>query len=98
MEGLRTVAAELGSALHVQGLGTVFAISFNESGKPITNYRDHARMCDDAAYTEFAKAMMTQGVRLSSNGRMHMSTAHTDAQVNATVVASREVLGTGSSA
>ena len=95
MDGLRTVSAELGSALHVQGLGTVFAISFSETGKPITNYRDHAKMCDDTAYAEFAKAMMAQGVRLSSNGRMHMSTAHTDAQVDATVAAAREVLGRG---
>lgn len=93
MEGLRTVAAEMGSNLHAQGLGTVFAISFNESGEQILNYRDHARRCDDAAYAEFAKSMMTQGVRLSSNGRMHMSTAHTDAQVDATVAAAREVLG-----
>ena len=92
MEGLQTLSAELGSALHVQGLGTVFAISFNESGKPITNYRGHARMCDDAAYTEFAKAMMTHGVRLSSNGRMHMSTALTDAHIEATVAAARDVL------
>lgn len=93
MEGLKTVAAELGSTLHVQGLGTVFAISFNESGKTITNYRDHARECDDAAYAEFAKVMMARGVRLSSNGRMHMSTAHTDEQVDATIAAAREVLG-----
>ena len=95
MEGLRTISVELGSALHVQGLGTVFAISFNESNKPITNYRDHAKMCDDAAYAEFAKAMMAHGVRLSSNGRMHMSTAHTDAQVEATVAAARKVLWCG---
>lgn len=93
MEGLKTVAAELGSTLNVQGLGTVFAISFNESGKTIMNYRDHARECDDAAYAEFAKAMMARGVRLSSNGRMHMSTAHTDEQVDATIAAAREVLG-----
>lgn len=93
MEGLQTVAAELGSDLHAQGLGTVFAISFNESGEQILNYRAHARRCDEAAYAEFAKSMMTQGVRLSSNGRMHMSTAHTDAQVDATVAAAREVLG-----
>ena len=93
MQGLQTVAAELGSNLHAQGLGTVFALSFNESGEQILNYRDHARRCDDAAYAEFAKSMMTQGVRLSSNGRMHMSTAHTDAQVDATVAAAREVLG-----
>ena len=93
MEGLRTVAAELDSALHVQGLGTVFAISFNESGVQITNYRSHARHCDDGAYAEFARGMMRQGVRLSSNGRMHLSSAHTAEQIDQTVSAAREVLG-----
>ena len=93
MEGLKTVSAELGSTLHVQGIGTVFAISFNASGRHITNYRDHARDCDDAAYAEFARGMMRHGVRLSSNGRMHLSSAHTDAQVAATVSAVRAVLG-----
>lgn len=93
MDGLKTVAAELGSTLHVQGLGTVFAISFNESGQQITNYRDHARHCDDVAYARFARGMMRHGIRLSSNGRMHLSSAHTDAQVAKTVAAAREVLG-----
>lgn len=93
MEGLKTVSAELGSTLHVQGLGTVFAISFNASGRPIMNYRDHARHCDDAAYTEFARGMMRHGIRLSSNGRMHLSSAHTDTQIDQTVATAREVLG-----
>ena len=96
MQGLQTVSAELGSALHAQGLGTVFALSFNESGRTITNYRDHAERCDDTAYADFARAMMQQGIRLSSNGRMHLSSAHTDAQVDATIAAVREVLGEGS--
>ena len=95
MQGLQTVSAELGSTLHVQGLGTVFAISFNESGRTITNYRDHANHCDDTAYSDFARAMMQQGIRLSSNGRMHLSSAHTDAQIDATIAAAREVLGEG---
>ena len=93
MEGLRTVAAELDSDLHVQGLGTVFGISFNPSGEIIRNYRDHATKCDPAAYTTFARNMMQQGIRLSSNGRIHLSSAHTKAQVEATIAATREVLG-----
>ena len=93
MEGLRTVAAELDSDLHVQGLGTVFGISFNPSGEIIRNYRDHARECDPEAYTAFARNMMQQGIRLSSNGRIHLSSAHTKAQVAQTIAATREVLG-----
>lgn len=93
MEGLKTVSAELGSVLHVQGLGTVFAISFNASGRPIMNYRDHEHHCDDAAYAEFAHGMMRHGIRLSSNGRMHLSSAHTDTQIDQTVATAREVLG-----
>ena len=93
MEGLRTVAAELDSDLHVQGLGTVFGISFNPSGETIRNYRDHAAKCNPEAYATFARNMMQQGIRLSSNGRIHLSSAHTKAQVAQTIAATREVLG-----
>ena len=34
--------------IHVQGLGSVFGVSFTRSGDTIRNYRDHATKCDDA--------------------------------------------------
>ena len=93
MDGLREAAAETESKLHVQGVGSVFSISFTTKPE-IVNWRDHARNCDDAMYSQFARAMLEQGIRLSSNGRIHMSSAHTDEDVQQTVEAARRVLPT----
>ena len=42
----------------------------------IKNYRDHANNVDQEKYKEFSKLMLLNGVRLSQNGRWHMSSAH----------------------
>ena len=91
MEGLRDVAKSLESDLHVQGIGSVFAISFTTK-QEITNWRDHARNCDDAKYARFASEMLKHGVRLSSNGRIHLSSAHTDEDIEKTIAAAAAVL------
>lgn len=91
MDGLREVARETESNLHVQGVGSVFGISFTTKPE-IINWRDHARNCDDAKYGRFARAMLERGVRLSSNGRIHMSSAHTDEDIEKTVAAARDAL------
>jgi len=93
MEELIDLAKSLESDLHVQGVGSVFAISFTTK-QEITNWRDHARNCDDAKYARFAKAMLKQGIRLSSNGRIHLSSAHTDEDIDKTVAAVAAVLPT----
>jgi len=93
MDDLRDVAKSLESDLHVQGVGSVFAISFTTK-QDITNWRDHARNCDDGKYSRFAKEMLKQGIRLSSNGRVHLSSAHTDEDIDKTVAAAAAVLPT----
>ncbi len=93
MEGLRDVAKSLESDLHVQGVGSVFAISFTTK-QEITNWRDHARNCDDKKYQRFATEMLKLGIRLSSNGRIHLSSAHTDEDIDKTVAAAATVLPT----
>ena len=92
MEGLRRVAMETETDLHVQGLGSVFGISFNRSGDLIRNYREHATKCNDDRYSQFASEMMTEGIRLSSNGRVHMSSAHDEEHVEQTVEAAAKAL------
>jgi glutamate-1-semialdehyde 2,1-aminomutase len=93
MGELREIAKSLESDLHVQGVGSVFSISFTTK-QEITNWRDHARNCDDAKYTRFAKEMLKKGIRLSSNGRIHLSSAHTDEDIDKTVAAAAAVLPT----
>ena len=92
IDGLCRVGMETETDIHVQGLGSVFGISFNRSGDTIRNYREHATKCDDERYTQFASEMMIEGVRLSSNGRVHMSSAHTDDQIEKTIAAAGRAL------
>ena len=92
IDGLRRVGMETETGIRVQGLGSVFGISFNRSGNVIRNYRDHATKCDDARYAQFASEMMREGIRLSSNGRVHMSSAHTNEQVDKTIEAAGRAL------
>ena len=93
MAGLRDAATKCASNLHVQGPGAFFGISFTTRPE-IVDWRDHARHCDEDKYARFAKAMMREGVRLSSNGRTHMASTHTDEDVAQTVRVARRVLAT----
>ena len=90
--GLRRLGIETETDIHVQGLGSVFGISFNRSGDLIRNYRDHATKCDAGRYMRFATEMMREGIRLSSNGRIHMSSAHTDEHIDRTIDAAGRAL------
>ena len=92
IDGIRRAGLETETDIHVQGLGSVFGVSFNRSGEVIRNYRDHATRCDDDRYVQFASEMMHEGVRLSSNGRVHMSSAHTDEQIDQTIEAAGRAL------
>jgi glutamate-1-semialdehyde 2,1-aminomutase len=87
------VARETESDLHVQGVGSFFAISFTTKDH-IADYREHALNCDDAKYRRFAGAMLERGIRLASNGRTHLSSAHTDEDIEKTVAAARGALAT----
>ncbi len=92
IDGFRRVGMETETDIHVQGLGSVFGVSFNRSGEVIRNYRDHATRCDDDRYVEFAAEMMHERVRLSSNGRVHMSSSHTDEQIDQSIEAAGRAL------
>ncbi len=91
MEGLRDAARRTESDLHVQGIGSFFATSFTTK-QEITDYRDHARNCDEEKHKRFVQAMLERGVRLATNGRWHMSSSHTDGDVDKTVAAAYDAL------
>jgi glutamate-1-semialdehyde 2,1-aminomutase len=91
MEGLRDAARRTESDLHVQGVGSFFATSFTTK-REISDYRDHARHCDEPKHGRFVQAMLERGVRLATNGRWHMSSAHSDQDVERTVSAAYEAL------
>ncbi len=93
MDGLRDAARRAESDLHVQGMGSFFGTSFTTK-EEITDYRDHARHCDEEKHKRFVQAMLERGVRLATNGRWHMSSAHSDKDVEKTVAAAHDALRT----
>jgi len=86
IKGLKEVASKNGIDILIQGLGSVFYLSFT-SVKSIKNYREHALNIDFNKYKEFAKLMLINGVRLSQNGRWHMSSSHSEEDIKKTIYA-----------
>ena len=64
----------------------MFYLSFTND-KSIKNYREHTLNIDFDKYKEFAKLMLLNGVRLSQNGRWHMSSAHSEEDIEKTIYA-----------
>jgi len=91
IKGLREVAKSSDSDLHIQGNGSLFAISFTKE-KQIRNWREHFLHCDEIKYSSFAKAMLSNGIRLSSNGRIHISSAHSYEDIDRTLEAAKYAL------
>ncbi len=86
IKGLKEVASKNGIDILIQGLGSVFYLSFTNV-KSIKNYREHALNIDSNKYKEFAKLMLINGVRLSQNGRWHMSSSHSEEDIEKTIYA-----------
>lgn len=91
MEGLRDAAGRAGTDMLVQGVGATFWTTFTDRAE-INDYREHAKYVDEGKYTRFAAEMLNHGVRVSTNARWHMSSAHTDEDVEKSVAAAYESL------
>jgi glutamate-1-semialdehyde 2,1-aminomutase len=89
IEGLRGVAAELGSDLLVQGIGPVFNTTFGAG--PVRNYREYAAT-DIARQRRFLVALQDRGVRVTSRGTWFLSAVHDEADVDLTLAVAREAL------
>ena len=86
IKGLKEVAKKQGIDILIQGLGSVFYLSFTNLDS-IKNYRDHANNVDQEKYREFSKLMLLNGIRLSQNGRWHMSSSHDISDIETTIKA-----------
>ncbi len=91
MDGLKQVGREVESDLQVQGLGSTFWTNFTTK-EEIFDYRDHAKNVDEEKYHRFAQAMLERGIRLSTNGRWHVASSHTDVDVDRTIRAAHSAL------
>jgi glutamate-1-semialdehyde 2,1-aminomutase len=90
-EGVAAEAARAGVALTTNRVGAMWTWFF--TGAPVANY-DSAAKSDTAAFGRFHSAMLEQGVWLppSQFEAAFLSTAHTDADIEATIVAARKAL------
>jgi len=89
IEGLKYAAKKHNIDILIQGLGSVFYLSFTNL-KSIKNYREHANNVDEEKYKEFSKLMLLNGIRLSQNGRWHMSSAHSTNDMDKTIKSAYE--------
>ena len=89
IEGLKDAAKKHNIDILIQGLGSVFYLSFTNL-KSIKNYREHANNVDEEKYKEFSKLMLLNGIRLSQNGRWHMSSAHSTNDIDKTIKSADE--------
>lgn len=87
--GLETILRQSGATVSTQGDGAVFQVSFMDS--PARTYRD-TLAADRALYSDFALGLLDEGVLVLPDGRWYLSTAHTDADVDATLEAARRVV------
>lgn len=84
IHGINSLSKDLDIDIHAQGLGSVFSISFTEK-EHIRDWRDHFTNCDENKYKSFCEIAFKKGIRLSSNGRVHLSTAHTENDLEKTL-------------
>jgi glutamate-1-semialdehyde 2,1-aminomutase len=88
--GLRTLAAEAGLAVTVDGIGTVFQMWFTEH--PIKNWRDADRYANEERFTRWYQEMFLRGVLFhpSQYENLFVSLVHTDADIDQTLTAAAE--------
>jgi glutamate-1-semialdehyde 2,1-aminomutase len=87
--GLQQILQQAGLAVVTQGEGPVFQLAFMAS--PARNYRE-TLAADRPLYSDFALAMLDQGILALPDGRWYISAAHTDADIDATLEAARRVI------
>jgi glutamate-1-semialdehyde 2,1-aminomutase len=86
--GLERILRERGLPAVTNGRGAVFQVSFCDR-RPRT-YRD-TLTADRRLYSDFALALLDEGILALPDGRWYLSTAHTDADVDATLEAAKRV-------
>ncbi len=94
--GLETAAKTAGAAAQLGRCGSMMTLFFSE--QPVTDWPTAAR-CDARCYARYFWGMIERGVYMpcSQYEALFVSTAHTDADVDATVAAARQSLAEAAS-
>ncbi|MBN2896375.1 MAG: glutamate-1-semialdehyde 2,1-aminomutase [Campylobacterales bacterium] len=92
VEGMKTAAEANGIALHVDVRGSMFGFFFNDA--PVMNFDDALRS-DTARFAAFHRGMLEEGFYFACSQfeTGFISTATTDAMIEATIEASARVFG-----
>ena len=93
LEGIKKINSELEAGMLIQGVGSVFAVSFTD-GKEVTDYRTHVENTDSERYAEFVALMQERGIRINSRGIWFTSESHSRKDVQITLDAVSNVLET----
>jgi glutamate-1-semialdehyde 2,1-aminomutase len=88
--GLRQASEEVGVPLQVLGDGPVLQVFFT-SHQPLRNHRDLLR-ADKKMATQFGYELIRRGVYCTPGGKLYLSLAHSDADVDRTVEIARVAL------
>ncbi len=98
MSGLRTLAADAGLPVIVEGLGTVFQLWFSEH--PIRNWREAERFAREDLFTTWWQEMLLRGVLFhpSQYENLFLSLVHTDTDADAMLNAAAEAFAVARSA
>jgi len=88
-ETLESAFAAAGVSAVISSAGSVFHLSFLER-RP-RNYRD-LLAADEALYSDFALALLDEGVLVLPDGRWYLSTAHGQEDITRTVDAIKRVV------
>ena len=78
-----------GHVVVTQGEPAVFQIAFRS--EPARNYRE-TLTSDTQKYSDFALALLDEGVIVLPDGRWYTSTAHTEADIDATLAAAERAV------
>ncbi|HWQ56465.1 MAG TPA: aspartate aminotransferase family protein [Bryobacteraceae bacterium] len=91
MEGICELARKHGVNLTLRGFGAAFALHFNNNTE-LRDYRD--TLSDDrTALRRFLMLALEQGLHILPDGRMYVSTAHTEQDAEETLAAFDRALG-----
>jgi glutamate-1-semialdehyde 2,1-aminomutase len=90
-EGLRRAGVSLGVPLQVLGDGPVLQVYFTER-RPLRHHRDllHA---DKGKAVRFGHELIRRGVYCTPGGKLYLSLAHSDADVDRTIAIAADALG-----
>ena len=88
-DGMEALLTAAGHEVVTTGDGTVFQLSFME--RPARNYRG-TLAADTAVYSDFALALLDEGVLVLPDGRWYLSVAHSDEDIEATLAAVERVV------